>query len=183
MTEFGANMMPLDKYNHFFKIADQHKLSWTYWTLSLTPFIKFSHQAPFILLKDATKQGLIIDMHKPLDGNNVNQSVLDLLVRPYPQIVAGELLNTSLDSNDNKHFNMHYNATPNQTTTIFVPTKFCPQGCHVEVQDETKHALPTHQVTTKSHGQFVDITLNHTKTVELHVLIKPKTWWQRWLGS
>jgi endoglycosylceramidase len=79
-TEFGATN-DYEDIGRIARLADEHMTGWVYWqycgcsdpTGSIPPSI----------------EGIVGDPAKPLSGDNVNLEKLKVLVRPYPQAVAG----------------------------------------------------------------------------------------------
>lgn len=128
MTEFGADTLSIEKLHTLLHIADQHQLSWTYWTYTNNPNFKFSTGTGLPL--DPRKQALVYDASKPLTGDNVKWNKLLALTRAYPQAVAGHNIKYSYDP-ATQTFHLHY-STNKQTkekdnacgiTQIFFPSR------------------------------------------------------------
>jgi endoglycosylceramidase len=79
LTEFGATD-DLSTISQNVRQADQHMVSWEYWHYCdcLDPTTTGSGT-----------QAIVIDPNRPPTGDNVKQAKLDVLAKPYPQLVAG----------------------------------------------------------------------------------------------
>ena len=85
MSEFGATD-DLATIQRMATEADKHMDSWFYWSY-------YNHDV--CCARD--NEGIVHDPSQPLSGANVKQGKLDVLVRPYPQVVAGTPQKWSFD--------------------------------------------------------------------------------------
>ena len=123
--EFGDSTNTVDDAN-MVDLADQRFLNWTYWEYYTTP----SSLAP----------GLLIDDKKSGSEKNARQDMLDALVVPYPEAVAGTPESYSLDRSTWTMM-LTYSRTPVEPglscptapTEIYVPHRDYPHGYSVEV--------------------------------------------------
>lgn len=86
MTEFGATD-DLATIRRVADQADEEMVSWTYW----------SYFNEDVCCK-RPNEGIVRDPSQPLTGDNVKQAKLDVLARPYPQVVAGTPQRWSFDA-------------------------------------------------------------------------------------
>ena len=118
MSEFGGNTndseLPLDLTD-----ADQHMVGWMEWE-----FCACNEASASTTLGVAT---LVADESKPPAGANLNTSLLQLLVRPYPQAIAGTPTSWSYDTSTHG-FTLIYSTTPaghrlaaRAPTEVFLP--------------------------------------------------------------
>ena len=88
MSEFGSGDSDANVTN-MLKQADAVGLSWTYWTYANNPTYPFFSPED-VEPDEPSEQGIVRDLKKPLtDKDNVQTERLELLTRPYPQIIAG----------------------------------------------------------------------------------------------
>ncbi|HEX6714560.1 MAG TPA: hypothetical protein VF066_14295, partial [Thermoleophilaceae bacterium] len=132
VTEFGATD-DLADIRRIAEYSDQFKVGWQYWH--------------YCGCKDPTTQGpgetqaIVKDPAKPPEGDNLKSEKLAVLVRPYPQLVAGTPVSWKFDA-DNKVFNLEYSTgragggtfAGHPMTEVFVPKRQFPQGYSVRVQ-------------------------------------------------
>jgi endoglycosylceramidase len=134
LTEFGATD-DLDTLRRVITRADEFMVGWQYWH--------------YCACKDPTTQGpgetqaIVKDPSKPPVGDNLKTAKLAVLVRPYPQVVAGTPKSWSFDERT-KAFQLDYStrapgAQPSQQgkrllTEVFVPARQYPSGYAVRVQ-------------------------------------------------
>jgi endoglycosylceramidase len=126
LTEFGATD-DLDTLNRIVTRADQFMSGWQYWA--------------YCGCSDPTTQGpgetqaIVKDPSKPPTGDNLKTAKLGVLVRPYPQLVAGTPKSWSFDE-ASKRFQLDY-ATARAgggafegrpPTEVFVPARQYPSG-------------------------------------------------------
>jgi endoglycosylceramidase len=136
MSEFDAKNLNPKQLNRLLTMADQYQLSWTDWAYTNNPGYKFYApvgQTP----EDPKKQGIVYDMRQPLTGNNVEWDRLNAITRPYPQMVAGKIINYQYNLAAKK-FELTYLASPNvrgnsDKTQIFIPLQNFPAGYSVEL--------------------------------------------------
>jgi endoglycosylceramidase len=133
VTEFGATD-DLGQIERIAEKADRYMVGWQYW-----------HYCP---CDDPTTTGagdtqaLVLDPAAPPEGSNVKWEKLLVLVRPYPQAVAGTPLRWDFDS-DAKLFELDYSPEragdrgyfrPGSVTEVFVGHRHYPAGYVAEVQ-------------------------------------------------
>src|SRR5437763_5785848 len=131
LTEFGATD-DLDTLRRVVTRADQFMSGWQYWA--------------YCGCKDPTTQGpgetqaIVKDPSKPPTGDNLKTEKLKVLVRPYPQLIAGTP--TSWDFDETSHeFRLVYETKRagggsfggRQLTEVFVPVRQYPSGYAVRV--------------------------------------------------
>src|SRR3954454_14763181 len=132
LTEFGATD-DLDTLKRITGNADDYMVGWQYWH--------------YCGCNDPTTQGpgetqaIVKDPAKPPTGDNVKNAKLDVLVRPYPQLVAGTPKSWKFDS-DAKTFTLQYSTaragggafSGRPLTEVFVPKRQYPGGYAARVQ-------------------------------------------------
>lgn len=136
LTEFGATK-DVTALRKMMRNADAARMSvfyWTYW--SRTPYAVSGEQVPPGALQNGSSFGIVYDLTRPPAGDNVNQGMLDALVRPYPRAVAGTPLRWGYDPTS-REFELVYRAAPPEGATlasasleteVFVPRRQYPQG-------------------------------------------------------
>jgi hypothetical protein len=144
LTEFGATD-DLDTLRRITAASDQYMVGWQYW-----------HYCP---CNDPTTQGpgetqaIVKDPAKPPEGDNLKTEKLGVLVRPYPQLVAGTPVSWKFDA-DKKAFDLEYSTARagggtfagHPITEVFVPKRQYPSGYSVKVQGAGVASGPTAQV-------------------------------------
>ncbi|MFI5783262.1 cellulase family glycosylhydrolase [Nocardia sp. NPDC051570] len=80
VTEFGATGAA-DALSANAAIFDAYRNGWFHWT--------YLGGDPATVAHDSDAQAIVIDASKPRSGDNVRESNLDALARPYPQLTAG----------------------------------------------------------------------------------------------
>jgi endoglycosylceramidase len=132
LTEFGATD-DLDTLRRITTAADQYMVGWQYWH--------------YCGCNDPTTQGpgetqaIVKDPSKPPEGDNVKSEKLAVLVRPYPQLVAGTPLGFTFDA-DKKVFDLDYSTVRagggefagHPVTEVYVPSRQYPSGYSVDVK-------------------------------------------------
>ena len=132
VTEFGATD-DLTDIKRIAEYADQHLVGWQYWH--------------YCGCKDPTTQGpgetqaIVKDPAKPPEGDNLKTEKLGVLVRPYPQLVAGIPTSWKFDA-DKKMFTLEYSTQRasggsfegRPLTEVFVPKRQYGSGYGVTVQ-------------------------------------------------
>jgi endoglycosylceramidase len=132
LTEFGATD-DLDTLRRITSAADDYMVGWQYWA--------------YCGCKDPTTQGpgdtqaIVKDPAKPPTGDNLKNAKLDVLVRPYPQLIAGTPQSWQFDP-DTKLFTLAYSTeragggqfAGNPLTEIYVPKRQYPQGYSVQAR-------------------------------------------------
>jgi endoglycosylceramidase len=126
LTEFGATD-DLDTLSRVVGRADEFMSGWQYWH--------------YCGCKDPTTQGpgetqaIVKDPSKPPEGDNLKTAKLGILVRPYPQLVAGTPKPWTFDQ-ATKEFHLEYSTTRagggsfagRPLTEVFVPRRQYPAG-------------------------------------------------------
>jgi endoglycosylceramidase len=132
LTEFGATD-DLDTLRRVATASDQYMVGWQYWH--------------YCGCNDPTTQGpgetqaIVKDPAKPPEGDNLKSAKLGVLVRPYPQLVAGTPKNWKFDA-DKKVFELEYSTqranggtfAGRPLTEVFVPKRQYPNGYGVTVR-------------------------------------------------
>lgn len=128
LSEFGANNDPGDTGN-MAALADDHLLSWMVWA--------------YKGWSDPTGQAALEGMFdNDADLSTLRQPKADVLIRPYPQAVAGIPTAIHFDL-PTKVFTMAYTATPGAgDTEIFVPDRHYPNGYIATVRGATVVSPP-----------------------------------------
>ena len=130
LTEFGATD-DLDTLKRVTAAADDFMVGWQYWA--------------YCGCKDPTTQGpgdiqaIVKDPAKPPAGDNLKTEKLAVLVRPYPQLVAGTPKSWAFDA-DARKFSLEYSTkrvgggsfTSAPATEVFVPQRQYPKGYAVQ---------------------------------------------------
>ncbi len=130
LTEFGATD-DLDTLRRITASSDQFMVGWQYW-----------HYCP---CNDPTTQGpgetqaIVKDPAKPPTGDNLKSAKLDVLVRPYPQLIAGTPTSWKFDP-DSKAFTLAYTTARagggsfggSPATEVYVPKRQYPNGYSVQ---------------------------------------------------
>src|SRR4051794_11803545 len=130
LTEFGATD-DLDTLKRITGSADDYMVGWQYWH--------------YCGCNDPTTQGpgetqaIVKDPAKPPTGDNLKTEKLAVLVRPYPQLVAGTPKSWAFDA-DAKKFSLEYSTkragggsfTSAPATEVFVPQRQYPKGYAVQ---------------------------------------------------
>jgi endoglycosylceramidase len=126
LTEFGATD-DLDTLRRITGAADDYMVGWQYWA--------------YCGCNDPTTQGpgetqaIVKDPAKPPVGDNLKSAKLDVLVRPYPQLIAGTPRSWHFDD-ASKTFTLDYGAKragggsfdSRPLTEVFVPKRQYPAG-------------------------------------------------------
>jgi endoglycosylceramidase len=145
LSEFGATD-DLDVIRRNVESAEAHMVSWQYWH--------------YCACDDPTTSGpgvqsIVVDPAQPPAGSNVKEAKLDVLVRPYPQVVAGTPERFDFDE-PSRRFELVYltrgpggasflpaskgaralPVVPASTpqTEVFVPERHYPNGYEVDVE-------------------------------------------------
>lgn len=132
LTEFGATD-DLDTLNRITAAADDFMVGWQYWA--------------YCGCNDPTTQGpgdtqaIVKDPAKPPTGDNLKSQKLDVLVRPYPQLVAGTPQAWHFDPST-KVFTLSYSTkragggefAGSPLTEVYVPVRQYPHGYSVQAQ-------------------------------------------------
>ena len=139
-SEFGATDN-LEAVGRVVREADQYMASWQYWawwnedTCCKRP-----------------AEGIIRDLSKPPTPDNLKQDKLNVLVRPYPQAVAGTPERWSFDP-ATRVFELAYSLRPAggkrptyTPTEVFVPRRHYPKGYSVEAKGARVVSKPNAQL-------------------------------------
>lgn len=130
-TEFGsAYPYAIEQVSGLF---DQHMIPWITWAYC-------GCGDPTTALQPPEAEGIVIDPAQPLTGANLNSSHLDVLVRPYPQAVAGTPTRWSFNTTTGT-FRLAWSTAspsgvhlaPGATTAVFVPALQYPNGYRASV--------------------------------------------------
>jgi endoglycosylceramidase len=144
VTEFGATD-DLADIRRIAEYADQFKVGWQYWH--------------YCGCKDPTTQGpgdtqaIVKDPARAPEGDNVKAEKLAVLVRPYPQLIAGTPTSWKYDA-DKKVFDFEYATTRagggtfagRPLTEVFVPKRQYGSGYSVRVQGAGVASAPGAQI-------------------------------------
>jgi endoglycosylceramidase len=139
LSEFGATDEVATN-TRLVTLADQHMVSWQFWHYCNCD--DPSTQGPGV-------QAIVNDPHNPPIGDNVSENKLDVLVRPYPQVVAGTPEGFAFDP-VTKAFDLTYAiaradgqgsfetsgnpvSASSPRTEIFIPERQYPGGYDAEV--------------------------------------------------
>jgi endoglycosylceramidase len=160
LSEFGATD-DLGVIRRNIEQAENHMVSWQYWH--------------YCACDDPTTSGpgvqaLVIDANKPPTGDNVKAAKLDVLARPYPQLVSGTPESYGFDQ-PSKRFSLTYsttgpggrsflpraisvpkgNALPlipadSPMTEVFIPRRHYPEGYAVDIDGGAIASAPGSQL-------------------------------------
>ncbi len=126
MTEFGATDSTATM-ERLAAAADRNMVGWQYWTYSNV-----------FAGNDFISTSLIEDLDLPPTPDNIKQPAMDVLARPYPQVVAGTPTGWKWDAGK-KEFTLSYSTTGpagrsfggTGETEVFVPGRHFPAGYFV----------------------------------------------------
>jgi endoglycosylceramidase len=144
LTEFGATD-DLDTLRRITTASDEYMVGWQYWH--------------YCGCTDPTTQGpgdtqaIVKDPAKPPEGNNVKSEKLAVLVRPYPQLVAGTPVSWKFDA-DKKVFDLAYSTaragggsfSGRPLTEVYVPKRQYAGGYALRVEGAGVASAPGAQV-------------------------------------
>jgi endoglycosylceramidase len=155
LGEFGDSTNTTDDAN-VVDLADQRFLNWTYWEYYQTG--------------SSLSPGLLLDDKEPGSEANARQDLLDALVVPYPELVAGTPASYSLDrSNDVMRFTYRTSpvdrhlSCPGAATQIFVPRRDYPHGYRVTATGAKVVSAPTSpwvELVTRPRVAKVTVTIS-----------------------
>jgi endoglycosylceramidase len=140
MTEFGDVDDPA-VIRRMLTLADRNMVGWTYWSY----------------FRSAGGQ-LILDPSQPPSGGNLRQGMLDLVVRPYPEVTAGTPKLFRFDPEEHE-FELEYSTgraggggrfDPGAVSEVSVPERQYPTGYDVEVEGAEATSPPGAPVLTLS---------------------------------
>ncbi len=121
LSEFGATD-DLAKLGQTTSLADRNLASWHYWA--------YFGRDPCCARPE---EGLVHDLTKPPEGENVKAGKLDVLARPFPRAVAGVPSGWRFDRSTGV-FEIEYSAGgAAQETEVFIPPRHYPGGYDVHV--------------------------------------------------
>jgi endoglycosylceramidase len=136
LSEFGANVRYPDSVVEAVTLADQFMVGWQHWAYA-TDTRAIGATPPDQLGAEGI---LVDDPRKPPEGTNVAHDTLDLLVRPYPQAIAGTPVRWEFDPST-RHFEFVYrarsagnNLAPRAKTEVVVPRLQYPEGYRAHVK-------------------------------------------------
>jgi len=161
-TEFGSSN-DLADIGRVVRLADDHMVGWHYWQYSSVGDVTSSSVPP-------EAEGIVKDPAKPPRGDNVDFTKLKVLVRPYPQAVAGTPEHYGFDSATGA-FVLSYSTeradgsgsfADNSETDVFVPTIQYPDGYAVTVSGARVASRPRARVLRL-------LSCPGAATVEVHV--------------
>lgn len=142
MTEFGATDTTATM-ERLAAAADRNMVGWQYWTYSNV-----------FAGNDFLPTSLIEDMDMPPTPDNIKQPAMDVLARPYPQVVAGTPRSWSWDGAA-KLFRLEYGTTGptgrsfggGSETDVFVPARHFPGGYAVAAAGAEVVSAPGARIT------------------------------------
>ena len=139
LSEFGATD-DLETLQRIVTEADAAMMPWQYWSYWNAD-----------VCCDRPVEGIIHDIRKPPAGDNLKQAKLDVLVRPYPQAVAGTPERWSFDP-DSRVFELAYSLKPAgrrrptyTPTEVWVPRRHYPNGYTVKATGARVTSRPNSQ--------------------------------------
>jgi len=98
------------------------------------------------------------DPRNPSPPSHENGRALEALVRPYPRVVAGELLALSFDRrNGSFSCSFRHHAGLPGPTVLFVPRLQYPHGCAIAISDGSYNYLAERQILTWEHTLDKDV--------------------------
>jgi endoglycosylceramidase len=159
LTEFGANVRWPDSVAEAVTLADEFMIGWQHWAYTTDTHVPGSGPpGPGGILVD--------DARKPLRGANVAHETLQLLVRPYPQAVAGTPRRWEFDPATHR-FELVYKTRPvgdelraRARTEVVVPRLQYPDGYRADVEGG--------RITSPKNARLLKIAAaRHAKTVKL----------------
>jgi endoglycosylceramidase len=140
LSEFGAT----DDVSTIGRVvgeADGARMSWQYWSWWNSD-----------TCCDRPSEGVIRDISKPPTNENLKQDKLDVLVRPYPQAIAGTPERWSFDPST-RMFDLAYSLKPAgprrptyTPTEVWVPRRKYPKGYTVKVAGARVTSRPDSQL-------------------------------------
>jgi endoglycosylceramidase len=141
LSEFGATN-DLGVIQRNIEQAEAHMISWQYWH--------------YCDCDDPTTagpgvQGVVLEADQPPSGSNLREAKLNILSRPYPQLVAGTPISYDFDPAANTFMLDYWNTGPagvaylpaagngpipasTPASEVFVPKRHFPSGYEVDVQ-------------------------------------------------
>jgi endoglycosylceramidase len=132
LTEFGAtdDLVTLERVS---RLADDHMVGWQEWHYCGCDE-PTSQAAPEV-------QAVVVDPKKPPRGDNLKREKLEVLSRPYPQVVAGTPIGWEFDPEEHS-FTLEYETGRASgkgrfrrgLTTVFVPRLHYPDGYRARVK-------------------------------------------------
>jgi endoglycosylceramidase len=140
LSEFGATDN-LETLARVVTEADAARMSWQYWSWWNAD-----------VCCDRPVEGVIRDIRKPPTADNLKQEKLDVLVRPYPQAVAGTPERWSFDPSTHV-FDLEYSLKPAgrrrptyTPTEVWVPRRQYPKGYTVKAAGARVVSRPNSQL-------------------------------------
>lgn len=164
MTEFGATTSPRDLHQ-MVSLADHYMVPWTEWAYC------YCHD----ITTSSRQEGMVVDPFKPKKGTNLVTSVLDSLVEPYPQVIAGTPRSWRYD-HSTRMFSFTYTTRKvagsgsfpaGSITQIATPRLDYPNGYTAQVKGGTIVSPPTTpvlRVASSSGATLVTISITPRRT-------------------
>lgn len=163
LSEFGATD-DLTTLENTVTLADEHMISWQEW--------HYCNCEDPTTTGAGDRQALVLDPAKPPTGANVVWPKLRVLVRPYPQVIAGTPTGYSFDPST-RRFELRYEkarasghgAFGRGVTNVYVPKLHYPKGYKVAVRGAS--------VLSKPGAQHL-ILRGHRKARAVNVTVTPR---------
>lgn len=158
LTEFGATDNP-DVLRYQTNLADHDMTSWFHWN--------FGGNDPTTTAASPQIEGLLTDARRQPTADNINQSNLDALSRPYPSLISGTPESWQYGSTT-ADFTFTYNTRradgtaqfpPGAITTIAVPPRTALRGTDIRVTGGHVAADRNGQLDIASDGSAQTITV------------------------
>jgi hypothetical protein len=139
-------------------LADKYMVPWMYWS--------------YCTCSDPTgspDEGMVLDPSKPKTAANLRTTIVDSVVEPYPQVVAGTPVFWTFD-HSNRTFKLEYKTAraaghgafgPGALTEISTPALVFPHGYAVKVAGAivSKPRAPVLQVVSCTRAKFITVSL------------------------
>jgi endoglycosylceramidase len=138
LSEFGAtNYYP--EIAGMVELADRYMISWQYWFhCAHCQFMTDPREGE----RAADSPAIVLDMRRPLEGDNIDDSKLDVLVRSFPVAVSGTPISYEFDA-ASRVFKLRYSTaradgtgsfSPASVTEVFLPARHYANGYSVTVE-------------------------------------------------
>jgi endoglycosylceramidase len=128
LSEFGATD-DLRTVDRAAELADRNMVSWQYWA--------YFNRDPCC---ERPEEGIVRDLTAAPNGDNVKESKLDVLVRPFPRAVSGTPTRLSFDRHSGR-FELSYSTrapdggyAQEGLTEVFIPTRHYRHGYRAQAQ-------------------------------------------------
>jgi endoglycosylceramidase len=162
--EYGATT-DLALLKKFAEANNKSMISSIYWAYANDASYRFCTIGKY-LPTDPRKQGIVIDLKKPLEAPNLNVDMLNVLSGVYPQEISGTPLSFSYDQNK-KIFLLKYNPVNPlgkvvaSATKIYIPLMQFPNGYKVRVKNGV--------VVSKKNSEYLLVENSNNSTVTIRV--------------